>query len=71
MQAYSNNSQQQVEAKSNDLAKPLLDKVRATVAEVAKQKGYSYVINTTQTDLVVAPPGDDLMADVKAKLGIK
>ena len=71
LQDYSNNSQQQVENRSNELAKPLFDKVRAAVAVVAKEKGYTYVINTAQTDLVVSPPGDDLTADAKAKLGIK
>ncbi|HWD87716.1 MAG TPA: OmpH family outer membrane protein [Mucilaginibacter sp.] len=71
MQDYSNDSQQKVEAKSAELAKPLLDKMRAAVAQVAKEKGFSYVINTAQTDLIVSPPGDDLTADVKAKLGIK
>jgi outer membrane protein len=72
LQEYSNTSQQQVEAKSNDLAKPLYDKVRAAVAQAAKEKGYDYVIDTTQADvLLVAPPGDDLMAAAKAKLGIK
>jgi outer membrane protein len=71
LQGYSNTSQQQVETKSNELAKPLFDKVRAAVTVVAKEKGYTYVINTAQTDLVVSPPGDDLTAEAKAKLGIK
>jgi outer membrane protein len=71
MQEYSNTSQQQVENRSNELAKPLFDRVRAAVALVAKEKGYTYVINTAQTDLVVSPAGDDLTADTKAKLGIK
>jgi outer membrane protein len=71
LQEYSNTSQQQVENRSNELAKPLFDRVRAAVALVAKEKGYTYVINTAQTDLVVSPPGDDLTNDVKAKLGIK
>jgi outer membrane protein len=71
LQDYSNDSQQKVEAKSAELAKPLFDKMRAAVAQVAKEKGYNYVINTAQTDLVVSPPGDDLTTAVKAKLGIK
>lgn len=74
MQEYSNNSQQQVEAKSNELAKPVFDKVKAAVAQVAKEKGYTYVINSSALQgelLLVSPPGDDLTADVKAKLGIK
>ena len=71
MTDYQNDAQQKVNQKTNELSKPLFDKVRAAVAEVAKAKGYAYVINSSQTDLIVSPPSDDLMADVKAKLGIK
>ncbi|HEY2581513.1 MAG TPA: OmpH family outer membrane protein [Mucilaginibacter sp.] len=71
MQDYQNNAQQQVEAKSNELIKPLSDKVRAAVAEVAKEKGYTYVFNTAQVQLIVSPESDDLLAPVKLKLGLK
>ena len=64
-------AQNDVETKSNQLIKPLTDKVRAAVAAVAKEKGYAYVLNSTQTDLIVAPEADDLLVAVKAKLGIK
>jgi len=71
MQDYENNAQQQVEAKTNELSKPLVDKVRAAVTEVAKEKGYNYVFNTAQVQLIVSPEGDDLAVPVKAKLGLK
>lgn len=71
IQAFQQDAQQKVSAKTNELSKPLFDKIRSTVALVAKEKGYTYVINSAQTDLIVSPPGDDLMAEVKAKLGIK
>lgn len=64
-------AQQSVENKSNELIKPLTDKVRAAVAAVAKEKGYTYVLNSTSTDLIVSPEGDNLMAAVKVKLGVK
>jgi outer membrane protein len=70
-QDYQNTAQQQVQAKENELSKPIIEKVRAAAAQVAKEKGYAWVINSSQTDLVVSPPGDDLMAEVKAKLGLK
>jgi outer membrane protein len=70
-QDYQNTAQQQVEAKRNELGKPIIEKVRAAVAQVAKEKGYTYVINSSQTDLIVMPPTDDLMAAVKAKLALK
>ena len=68
---YQNTAQQQVQAKQSELGKPIIEKVRAAVAQVAKEKGYTYVINSSQTDLVVSPPGDDLAVEVKAKLGLK
>jgi outer membrane protein len=71
MNDYQNTAQQQVQAKQGELGKPIIEKVRAAVAQVAKEKGYAYVINSSQTDLVVSPPGDDLSAEVKAKLGLK
>ncbi len=70
-QDYQNTAQQQVDAKKNELGKPIIEKVRGIVAQVAKEKGYTYVINSSQTDLIVSPAGDDLMNDVKAKLGLK
>ena len=70
-QEGSNTASTQIEAKSTELSKPLIDKVRAAVALVAKEKGYTYVINTTQTELIVSPDADDLTAAVKLKLNLK
>jgi len=71
IQDYNNNAQQQVDAKSNELIKPLSDKIRAAVVAVAKAKGYAYVLDSGRTALIVSPPGDDLTDAVKAQLGIK
>lgn len=74
IQAFQQDAQQKVAAKTNELSKPLFDKLRAAVTAVAKEKGYAYVINTSASQdelLIVSPPGDDLAADVKTKLGIK
>lgn len=71
MQDYNTSAQQKFDEKSQELIKPLSDKARVAVEAVAKEKGYTYVLNSTQTQFVVAPAGDDLMAAAKAKLGIK
>ena len=68
---YRDNAQKQIEAKSNELLAPLNTKARAAVAAVAAAKGYTYVLDSSQTDLIVSPAGDDLMAAVKAKLGLQ
>jgi len=70
-QDYQNTAQQQVDAKKNELGKPILDKARAAAAQVAKEKGYTFVIDSSTVQLIVSPPGDDLLEATKAKLGIK
>lgn len=64
------NAQNLVQQKYGELMKPLVDKLKAATAQVAKEKGYTYVIDTSQTELLVAPEGDNLEAAVKAKAGI-
>ena len=65
-------AQQQVEAKGQELMRPLYEKVKVAINAVAKEKGYTHVLNATTNDLLlVAPPADDLLAAVKLKLGLK
>ncbi len=71
MQEYNTKATQSVDAKKNELGKPLFDKVRGVISAVAKEKGYTYVLDSSQIDLLVSPEADDLMASVKAKLGLK
>lgn len=71
IKTFQDNAQKQIEAKSNELLKPLTDKVRAAITQVATAKGYSYVLDSSQVELLVSPPGDDLIVPVKAALGLK
>ena len=48
---------------------PIRDKAMAAIKTVAKDNGYTYVLDISS--IIIAPPGDDLLAKVKAKLGIK
>jgi outer membrane protein len=68
---FRDNAQKQIEAKSNELVKPLQDKVRAAIQAVAAAKGYNYVLDSSQTELLVSPAGDDLGPAVKIKLGLQ
>jgi outer membrane protein len=62
-QAYENRQQQ--------LLAPLYNKAITAVRTVAKEKGYTYVLDEATSTLLVMPPGDDLLPAVKTKLGIK
>jgi len=71
IKTFGDNAQKQIDAKSAELLKPLTDKVRAAISSVASEKGYGYVLDSSTTELIVSPPSDDLMAPVKAKLGLQ
>lgn len=71
MDTYNTQAQQQIEARQQQLAKPILDNVMTAVKTVGKEKGYSYIFDSSQQIMLMSPEGDDLTAAVKLKLGIK
>lgn len=60
--------QQAMEAKQNELLAPIYRKVYDAIRAVAKEKGYSHVLN--KEALLVAPEGDDIIPQVAAKLKV-
>jgi len=71
IQDYQQKASQSVDQKKAELGKPLIDKIKAAVAQVAKEQGYGYVMDSSQGIFLVSPAGDDLMAAVKVKLALK
>jgi len=66
IQDYRDNAQKELQKKEADLVKPLMEKIKASIAKVGKAKGYQYVFNVA--DLLLSD-GPDLTADVKKDLG--
>ena len=63
---YRDNAQKELQKKEADMVKPLMEKIKASIAKVGKAKGYQYVLNVA--DLLLAD-GPDLTADIKKDLG--
>lgn len=63
---YRDNAQKELQKKEADMVKPLMDKIKASIAKIGKAKGFQYVVNVA--DLLLAD-GPDLTADVKKDLG--
>lgn len=57
--------------KEAELVQPLIDKAKKAVEDVAKEKGYNYVFDTSIGALIYFDESDDLLPFVKAKLGIQ
>jgi outer membrane protein len=62
-------SQQAMEAKQNQLLAPIYTEVYAAIKAVAKEKGYTHVLN--KEAFLVAPEGDDMIVAVATKLKLK
>jgi outer membrane protein len=69
LQQWNQRAQQMYQAKEEETMKPILDKARKAIQDVAKENGYAYIFPKEQ--LLVSPPGDDLLALVKRKLNLK
>lgn len=52
------------------LLEPIVKKAKEIIAQVAKELGYTYVIDSSSEILLVSSPADDLLTPVKKKLGL-
>lgn len=72
IQAYELDAQQKVNAKREEVLKPILAKVEAAIEEVAKAEGYTMVFDTSVFNAILhVEEADNVMAKVKAKLGVE
>ncbi len=71
LQGYDQEIQEKAQKYAQDKIAPVKVKALDAIKAVAKERGYTYVIDEASSSLLVMPPGDDLLPAVKAKLGIK
>lgn len=67
---YRENAMQELQQKEVELLRPIMEKARTTIQQVARDKGFEYVLDSTTGTGVIMADGYDLMDDVKAELGI-
>jgi outer membrane protein len=71
LQNYDQEAQEKAQQYAQTKVGPLKVKALDAIKLVAKERGYTYVLDEAANALLVMPPADDLMPMVKAKLGIK
>jgi outer membrane protein len=71
IESTNQSAQDKVAKKKEELYSPILDKADKAIKEVAKEKGYDYIFDASAGMLLYAKEGDNILALVKAKLGIK
>ena len=71
MQQYQQSAQQELQKKRFDLLQPILEKAQKAIDAVAKEKGISYVFDSSKGQLLYADDTQNILSSVKVKLGIK
>lgn len=70
IQEFQGTAQQDLQKKNEELAKPIYDKAKKAIDQVAKENGYKYVLDTSSGIVLYSEPTDDLLNLTKKKLGI-
>ena len=67
---FQQQAQQEYQKKSAELSKPVYDKAKKAIDQVAKENSYKYVLDTSTGLVIYNEPADDIIALVVKKLGI-
>jgi len=70
IQQFEQDSQTKLDNKKSELFQPIITATTETIKTVAKENGYTYVIDNSLSVLIMAPEGDDILPLVKKKLNI-
>ena len=70
IQEFQQRAQEEIGKKEQEVLTPVIDKARKAIDEVAVAKGYTYIFDSSLGVLLYSKDSEDVMADVKAKLGL-
>ena len=70
IQQYEQDMQKQLAEKQQTLLQPILDRVNAQIAEVAKEEGMNFILDSSNQVLLYADETKDVTEKVRAKLGL-
>ena len=65
------NAQEQLQNREAELLKPIIDRAKKAIEDVAKEGGYTYILDAGTAAILYSQDSDDIMPLVKKKLGLK
>jgi outer membrane protein len=71
IQDFQDSAQQSLQKKKEEVYTPIIKKAEDAIKGIAKEKGYSYIFDTSVGVVLYAQESDDIMPLVKTKLGLK
>ena len=69
VQSWNQQAQEVYQQKAQEKIIPLRQKAQDAINAAAKENGYTYIFDAGS--VLVGPPGDNILAIVKRKLGVK
>jgi outer membrane protein len=63
---FRDNAQKELQSKESEIMKPIMEKVKASIAKVGKAKGFQYVLDSST---LLLADGTNITIDVKKDLG--
>ena len=63
---FRDNAQKELQNKESEIMKPIMEKVKASIAKVGKAKGFQYILDSST---LLLADGTNITADVKKDLG--
>ncbi|SRR5690554_2623344 len=70
IQSFQKKAQNDLQKKEDELLKPIIDRARDAIEEVAKEGGFTYIFDSGVGALLYQKDSQDIMPQVKKKLGI-
>ena len=70
IQQFQENAQAEITRKEQEVLGPIVEKARKAIDDVANEKGLTYVFDASLGVLLYMKDSNDVMAEVKVKLGI-
>jgi outer membrane protein len=67
---FQQQAQQDYQKKTAELSKPVFDKAKKAIEQVAKENSYKYVLDTSSGVVIYFEPTEDIIGLVMKKLGI-
>ena len=71
IQEFQENAEKKLQDRQQEVLKPIIDKAKKAIEDVAKENGYTYIFDTSVGALLYQQDSDDIFALVKKKMGLK
>lgn len=70
IQEFQENAQKQLQQREQELLKPIIDRAKKAISDVAAEGGYTYILDSGTGTVLFSQDSDDIMPQVKKKLGL-